>query len=105
MYNYDLIGIVETHLDSTIDEGRLALDGYNFVKSNHPQNVKRAGVGLYIKDSLPSRDRSDLVPFPECILREVQVNGKKYFVAVIYRSPSQNQTEFDDFTMDFELLL
>ena len=105
VYNYDLIGIVETHLDSTIDEGRLALDGYTFVKSNHPQNVKRGGVGLYIKDSLPSRDRSDLVIFPECIVREVQVNRKKYFFAVIYRSPSQNRTEFDDFTMNFELLL
>ena len=43
--------------------------------------------------------------FPECIVREVQVNRKKYFFAVIYRSPSQNPTEFDDFTMNFELLL
>ena len=38
-------------------------------------------------------------------MREVQVNRKKYFFAVIYRSPSQNPTEFDDFTMNFELLL
>ena len=27
IYNYDLIAIVETHLDSSIDEGRLALKG------------------------------------------------------------------------------
>ena len=67
--------------------------------------MKRGGVGLYIKYSLPSRDRSDLATFPECIVREVQVYGKKYFFAVIYRSLSQNQTEFDDFTMNFELLL
>ena len=79
MYNYDLIGILETHLDSTIDEGRLALDGYTFVKSNHPQNVKRGGAGLCMKDPLPSRDRTDLVAFPECIVREVQVDRKKYF--------------------------
>ena len=37
VYNYDLIGMVETHLDSTIDEGRLALDGYTFVISDHPK--------------------------------------------------------------------
>ena len=43
-YNYDLIGIVETHLDSTIDEERLALDDYSFHKENHLQNVKRGGV-------------------------------------------------------------
>ena len=36
VYNDDLIGIVEIHLDATIDEGRLALDVYTFVKRNHP---------------------------------------------------------------------
>ena len=54
VYNYDIIGIVETRLDSTVEEDRLALDGYSFVKDNHPQNVKRGGVGLYIKNSLAS---------------------------------------------------
>ena len=39
VYNYDLIGIVETHLDTTVDESKLAIDGYTFIKSNHPQNV------------------------------------------------------------------
>ena len=54
MCNYDLIGIVEKHLDNTVDESRLSLDGYSLHKSNHPQNVKRGRVGLYVKDSLPS---------------------------------------------------
>ena len=91
VYNYDLIGIVETHLDSTIDEDRLALGGYTFFKSNHPHNVKRGGVGLYVKDTLPSRERSDLVTLSECIVFEIQANRKKYFFAIIHRSPSQNQ--------------
>ena len=105
VYDYDLIGIVETHLDSTADENKLALNGYTFVKSNHPQNVKRGGVGLYIKDSLPSKRRSDLETLPECIVYEIQLNRKKYFFAVIYRSPSQDQSEFDNFTINFELMV
>ena len=105
VYNYDLIGIVETHLDSTVDEDRLALDGYTFIKDNHPTNVKRGGVGLYVKDSLPSKNRSDLVTLPECIVHEIQLNKKKYFFAVIYRSPSQDPEEFDNFTIHFELML
>ena len=105
VYNYDLIGIVETHLDSTVDKDRLALDGYTFIKDNHPQNVKRGGVGLYIKDSLPSKNRSDLVTLPECIVYVIQLNRKKYFFAVIYRSPSQGPEEFDNFTINFELML
>ena len=47
VYNYDMIGVVETHLDSTIDESRLVLDGYTFIQSNHPHDIKRGGVGLY----------------------------------------------------------
>ena len=105
MYSYDLIGVVETHLDNTVEEERLALDGYTFIKNNHPQNVKRGGVGLYIKDSLPSVNRPDLVTLPECIVYEIQFNKKKYFFAVIYRSPSQSPEEFDNFTTNFELML
>ena len=105
MFNYDLIGIVETHLDSTVDEYRLSLDGYTFVKNNHPHNVKRGGVGLYIKDSLPSTIRSDLSILPKCVVCEVQLNRRKYFFVVLYRSPIQNQTEFDEFTLNFELML
>ena len=81
VYDYDLIGIVETHLDSTIDENKLALNGYTFINDNHPQNVKRGSVGLYIKDSLPSKSRSDLVTLPKCIVYEIQINRKKYFFA------------------------
>ena len=36
---------------------------------------------------------------------EIQLNRKKYFYAVVYRSPSQNQSELDNFTMNFELML
>ena len=105
VYNYDLIGVVETHIDSTVDEDRLSLDGSTFHKANHPQNVKRGGVGLYVKDSLPSKNRSDLVTLPECVVCEIQLKKKKYFSVVIYRSPSQNQNEFDNFTIDFKLFL
>ena len=83
MHNYGIIGIVETHLDSTVDDDdRLALDGYTFINSNHPQNVKRGGAGLYVKDSLPSTNRSDLVTLPECAICEIQLNRKRYFLSL-----------------------
>ena len=96
---------METHLDSTVDERKLALNGYSFMKSNHPQNVKRGGVGLYVKESFPAKNRSDLETLPECIVCEIQPNVKKYFFAVLYRSPSQTSAEFEDFTNNFELML
>ena len=87
VYNYDLIGIVETHLDSTVDESKLDLTGYSFLKSNHPNNVRRGGVGLYMKDSFPAKSRPDLATLPECIVCEVQLDKKKYFFVILYRSP------------------
>ena len=76
MYNNNLIGIVETHLDDTVDADRLALDGYSLYKANHPRNVKRGGVGLYVKDSLPCIQRLDLVTLSECVVSEIQLNKK-----------------------------
>ena len=49
VYNYDLIGIVETHLDNTVDKDKLAINGYTFVNDNHPQNLKRVALSYISK--------------------------------------------------------
>ena len=41
----------------------------------------------------------------ECLLCEVSINNKKGYVAVLYRSPSQNSLEFDNFILNFEMML
>ena len=105
VYEYDLIGVVETHLDSSTEEEKLILNGYSFISQNHPQDIKRGGVGLYIKDSLPYKERSDIATLPKCIVCELHLNRKKFFFTIIYRSPSQNHEEFDIFLINFELML
>ena len=50
--------------------------------SNHPQNVKRGDVGLYVKDSLSSTNRSDLATLPECAVCEIQLNRKRYSLSL-----------------------
>ena len=105
IYNYDLIGIAETHLDDSVDQERLILKGYEFINCNHPLNSKRGGVGLYVKDSLPKKERPDIATLPESIVCELNLDRKKYFFVVVYRSPSQDQQEFDNFMNNFELML
>ena len=51
------------------------------------------------------KNRSDLVTLPECIMCKIQLNRKKYFFVVVYRSSSQDQSEFDNFKINFELFL
>ena len=94
--NHDLMGVVETHLDDTIDEERLILKGYDLITNSHPSNTKRGGVGLYIKETLPKTNRTDIVTVLECIVCELRLDRKKYFFVVVYRSPSQDQHEFEN---------
>ena len=105
VYNYDLVGIVEIHLNDTIDCSKLDINGYTFMNSNHLHNVKRGGVGLYVRNSFPVIRREDLAVLPECIVCEIHLDNKKYFFTVLYRSPSQSQTEFQGFKNNFEVML
>ena len=80
---------METHLDGDIDMGKLNLNSYYFINSNHPQNRKREGVGIYIGESFPYRRRSDLEILPECIVSEFHINRRNisllYFIEVPVR--------------------
>ena len=105
IYNYELTGVIETRLDSTVEDSNLMLDGYTSIKNKHPLNVKCGGVGLYIKDSIPATNRPDIATLPECIVCDIQLNQKKYFFATIYRSLSQSTTELVNFMENFELML
>ena len=39
--------------DSTTPENLLEIEGYNLVRADHPNNIKRGGDCIYYKDSLP----------------------------------------------------
>ena len=43
--------------------------------------------------------------FSQCILCELTIQDQVGYIVVIYRSPSQSATEFDDFLVNFEKLL
>ena len=42
---------------------------------------------------------------PECIVCEIRLDRRKYFFVVVYRSPSQDKGQFDNFMINFELML
>ena len=84
--------------------GLLEIDGYNLVRADHPINIKIGGVSIYYKESVPGRVIS-LPYFKEVLLLERTYNNKKVIVSVNYRSPSQNNSEFDLFLSNFEKLL
>ena len=57
---------------------------------------------MYYKEHLPFIRRDDLECLDECIIGEIRAKGSKCFVTCIYRSPSQNLDETNDFLAGFE---
>ena len=49
VYNYDLIALSETDLDSSITNETISLTGFSkkIFKCDHPDDVKRGGVCLF----------------------------------------------------------
>ena len=104
IYKDDFICLSETYLDSSIPDSLLEIDGYDLICSDHPNDIKRGGICIYYKESLPVRAIN--IPYlKETLLLEMTCNNKKMIVPVIYCSPSQNNCEFDSFLRSVERLL
>ena len=106
LYKHDFICISETYFDSSILEGysSFQLDGYKVIRADHLSNTKRGGVCIYYKESRSVR-ALNLINLSECIICEVSIQNCKGYIGVIYRSPSQNTTEFEEFLSNFEDIL
>ena len=81
----------------------IEIEGYSLVRTDHPDNIKRGGVCIYYKESLPVRIKC-LPYFKEALLSEM-IRNKKSLVSVIYCSPSQSYCEFETFLTNFDYLL
>ena len=82
LYKYDFICLSETCLDSTTVDNLLEIDGYNLVRADHPDNIKKGRVCIYYKESLPVRVIS-LPYLKEVLLLEMNDNNKRMIVSVI----------------------
>ena len=89
VYRHDIICISESSLDLTIsdDDNILHMEGYNLIRADHLDNIKRGGICLNFKKSLALR-YVEWSHITECPLCEVNVKGQVGFIIVIYRSPS-----------------
>ena len=97
--NIDIICLPEIFLDSTmpLNDERLYIKGYSLIRADHPINTKRGGVCIYYKEYLPFIRNVDICKLNECIVTEITVNNERYLLACLYRSPNQNQEQFESF--------
>ena len=106
VHNYDIICLPETYLDSSFssNDPDLFLDGYKLIRADNPNNVRRGGVCVSYRESLPLRV-TNFHHLPECLVVEMKHNNQSCYIVSLYRSPSQNNDEFDEFLKNFEFLL
>ena len=83
-YNFDIICLGETYLNSSYrsDEPALNINEYNLIRSDHPSDTKRGGVAIYYKNYLPLRI-CDVSFFDECLLVEINFDKKKVLLNFI----------------------
>ena len=74
------------------------------IRSDHLNNIRRGGVCLYFKDSLPLKILS-VSDLSECLAIEVAYESKKCVFISLYRSPSQDSDDFESFLIKFEHLI
>ena len=66
---------------TSIPDSLLEIDGYNLIRSDHPNNIKRGGVCIYFKEILPVRVIN--IPYlKEALLLEMNYN-KRVIVSII----------------------
>ena len=106
VYKYDIICIGETFLNFSYsnDDPSLYLSGYNMIRSDHPNNIKRGGVCIYFKDTLPLKILN-ISQLNECLVVEIAYEDKKCMIVSLYCSPSQTSEDFDSFLTNFENLI
>ena len=103
---YKFLCISETHLDSSVskDDNALSIEGYSIIRTDHLSNTNRGGVCIYYNDKISVRQMSN-INLPECLACEIVIGKKKGYVITLYRSPSQNQSEFEYFLLSLKNLL
>ena len=103
IHKYDIICLSETYLDSStvLGDDSLEIPGYNLVRCDHSTNTKRGGVCVYYKSYLPLKVLN-MKHLQECLNIEFSIGKKICRLISLYRSPSQNQEEFNTFLDNLE---
>ena len=77
--NFDIIAILESMLDITIEMKHIKGFSPEVFRNDHPSNSKNGGVRLYYHTGLPIQRRLDLEILQEMIVSEIAISRKKIF--------------------------
>ena len=101
------ICLLEPFLNSSFQTNgdTISADGYNLIQADHPRDSKRGGVCISYKEHIPLIKRDEICTLDNCLVTEICSQDEKCFLTCVYRSPSQNHDEFEDFCTKFYFLM
>ena len=107
IHNFDILSISETMLNTSISSEEIHIEGFSrdVLRSDHPSNSKIGGICVYLREGLPVKRRTDLEELQELIVIEVMISRKKVFLVALYRTPSQDSVQFEDFVSKIQRML
>lgn len=94
-------------LSSEIKNEDISIDCFSkdISRNDHPSNSKMGGVCVFFRENLPSKRRQDIELLQEMVVAEINFSRKKVFFVAMYRSPSQNSEQFQQFIDRLQLVL
>ena len=101
-FKFDVIGLPEIFKPSQLID--YTIQGYHkpIFKTRDENDDCHGGVGLYIKDTIPLKERSDLSVFIphiiESLFVEITIGSTNIILGVIYRPNTAPRADLDIFT-------
>ena len=104
-YEYDIVAITESHLDQSITDNDIELEGFQ-APVRLDRNRYGGGVMIYVKSNLSFKKREDIFTSNiEIIWIEIENGNHKFLVGVIYRPPSAKADFVNQLALSIESAL
>ena len=72
------------------EDNSLKIEGYNLIRSDDPNSLKKLGVCVSYKKYISLIRRGDLCSLSNCLVTEILLENEKCFLTCLYRLLSQN---------------
>ena len=89
-YICDITYLSETFLNTSTqnDHDRIKIDGYNLIRSDHPNDSKKGGVCIYYKKNISLIKRDDICTLDNCLVTEIC--SQNYKVILVTKSTTRS---------------
>ena len=67
------------------------------IRADHPINTYRGSAFIYYKEYLLLIRKIGIGKLNKCVATKITINNEKCFLTCLYRSPNQNQEQFESF--------